>query len=72
MLVLDNLVCIYPLSSSFGSSIQLLILETIPSLKLAFDASNLRDAVYSVRISARSLRSAVTYYKVQSRHVKML
>ena len=42
----------------------------MPTLKLTFDARNLRDAVFSVKTSARSLRSAVTHYKVRSRHVK--
>ena len=40
------------------------------SLKLAFDATLLREAVFSVRKSARSLRSAVTHYKVRRRHIK--
>ena len=69
MLVLDNLVCMYPLSSSFGLLIRVLLFETMSSLKLTFDASNLRDAVLSVKTSASSLRNAVTHYKVRSRQI---
>ena len=72
MLVLDNLVYMYPLSSSFGSLIQVLLLETMPSLKLAFGTINLRDDVLSVKLSAHSLRNAVTHYKVRGRHIKKL
>ena len=42
----------------------------MPTLKLAYDANNLRDAVFSVSTSARSLRNTVTHYKVRRRDIK--
>ena len=43
---------------------------TIPTLKLSYDANDLRDAVFSVRTSDRLLGNAVTHYKVRSRDIK--